>query len=165
MNFQDEIRQKNLERVNSIYYQFIEDDLKKSLSTSTTFGESKDILGKDIIKSLNSELENKEIDLNVEKNKIQKSINGIGILPNCYPENYISENWKGQIDVPFNMYSYSQIYSEGNDKANMMKSFNDSLKSFISDTINNKKLEIVISHIPEDKNYNLPMGLVKKLNL
>lgn len=161
MGIQDEIRLKNLERINSIYYQFIDrTELSKSEGCISEYETCK---GEEIKKALQPELNKRVGFLKEYEQVIIKAVNSIGVKPSYPCDEMIPEQWKGKVQIPFNVYSYSQIYSDGINKS--MNYYNKKVNQYIEAKIINTKLDEVFNNIGDETDYNLPKGFIDKLNL
>ena len=74
----------------------------------------------------------------------------------------IPEQWKDRINIPYNLYTYSQIYA-GQDGKNMILKHNEYVKNLIQDKIYLKKLSIIIDNIKVDEVYKLPASFFEKV--
>lgn len=177
INVEREIGNKNLERVNSIYYQFVDDtDLIKGVADDLGYSTDLNInkKGKEIKEKINQDLGS----LNVQKSglliEMKSYISKIGIIPLIdISDQYPVKSYINVLNAIPYKYCRSQMYPEGSsydsledeDKvriANMAK-YNQSVEKYARLCIDILKLNTVVNNIQDNKSYRLNLDLASKL--
>ena len=179
MNEFSEILDHKLQRIASIQYMVVEkgisDDLNYGIRSESKESPNNGInvskKGKEIKEALQKEfsvcVENKVSIFRGMSELVEK----IGTPPtSSYDDDYISEGWKGKIDLP-KKYCYDQLYKEDsvNNQNNPvefskeMRQYNELARKFIIASIESKKIQTIINHIEENKTYKLTIDIAAKL--
>ena len=151
MNYHDEIKQAQLERILSIAYSTTE--LIKANEENCV-----EKIGSDIIKSLTNELESNKSIIESEIMVMEGLMKKLGIKPSKQTKLEKSED-------SLLTYAYSQIYNEDgqdNEGGKLMRQYNKLAKNYLIKSEFSEKLESVINRIDSEKTFKIPSNLVTK---
>ena len=160
MKFEEDIKRHNIERINSIYCQFVQSDIRKA-DNAVIDVERVNIKGCDIKCSLKKELRLRRDKNTTLEGRLLSLQSLIGKLPQLPPSNYIPQGVN--IEIHFNMYSYAQVFSEENN--GKMGEYNNLLKLYIQQLLELKKLKLIIENIQDNQVFKIPVNLMKRLEL
>jgi hypothetical protein len=160
----EEIKLRKLERINSIYFSLLngvrKDVCKSNSIDSINVEKVKSSLLKDI---LLKKLTEKEDQVSGLKKQIDKLSIDINTPPRVPSNEFISEQWINRIEIPYNIFSYSQVFSLGN--SNMLSSYNSLVKKLVEIFIEIKKISIIINSLSQNYEYSISTSLMEKINL
>jgi hypothetical protein len=176
MNFQDEIKLKKIERINSIYFQFIQKQsniIEKSESNisqnSTIYSEDSFVFqkkGKEIKEKILGEINTLEEEKKSLLKNMSKLVEDIGKSPCCSMDDWKSNEWRRKIDMMPVKYGYKEMYpnsGSNDDIVKMMQSYNIMAIKYIDVCVDIIKLNTIMANIDDNKVFNLNSNLASKL--
>lgn len=145
MDYRDEIKQAQLDRLFSIEY-------STSNLTKSKDGNWVEKSGEDIVKSLSGDLDFNKSLLSSQTKVMSYLVDKLNIKPNKLNKLEKSED-------SLLTYSYSQIYNENggdNEGAKLMRKYNKVAKEYLEKSIFVDKLSSIIKNIDETKTFKFP---------
>lgn len=160
MGIKSKIKQEKLDRINySNIFNF--DEEKRNKICKSLNVETKELSGKEVKEMLSLKVKQSKVFISKLEDSIIKLLDKIVIPANSSVEGNIPEIFRDRVNIPYNLYSYNQIFSRDSD--GLMQSYNRHVIELIEKKVECKKLQIICDNICVSQIYKIPIVLLNKL--